>query len=263
MATPQLEDGFTRIANEILEAIITSPFNATQQKIILLLLRRSYGFNRKSCQLSISFIEKATGLSGRGIRTELNALIKTGVIDVTCEPTFNTPRELSFQKDYSKWSVAPQENCSSTENNSSTEEAQQQSGTTVPQGVELQLHSTVEAQFHSTEELQFHQERKIKDNIKKDIKDTLSCAAEETFNRFWTAYPKKVAKEDARKAWKKIKPNQELIDKIVIAVKAQSASEQWIKDNGQFIPNPATWLNRGQWEDEIKTAASKYRTEVY
>ena len=32
MATPQLEDGFTRIANEILEAIITSPFNATQQK---------------------------------------------------------------------------------------------------------------------------------------------------------------------------------------------------------------------------------------
>jgi hypothetical protein len=55
----------------------------------------------------------------------------------------------------------------------------------------------------------------------------------------------------------------ELAEKIISAVKAQSASEQWTKDNGQYIPNPATWLNRGQWEDEVKTAASKYRTEVY
>ena len=28
--------------------------------------------------------------------------------------------------------------------------------------------------------------------------------------------------------------------------------EQWIKDNGQFIPHAATWLRNKRWEDEIK-----------
>jgi hypothetical protein len=83
------------------------------------------------------------------------------------------------------------------------------------------------------------------------------------FKRFWDEYPKKVAKQDAIKAWKKLKLTDELAEKIISAVKAQSASEQWTKDNGQYIPNPSTWLNRGQWDDEVKTAASKYRTEVY
>lgn len=97
----------------------------------------------------------------------------------------------------------------------------------------------------------------------KEEKKILPSVIEESFNRFWTVYPKKVAKQDSLKAWKKVKPCAELVEKIVSAVKAQSASEQWTKENGQYIPNPATWLNRGQWDDEVKTAASKYRTEVY
>jgi hypothetical protein len=32
----------------------------------------------------------------------------------------------------------------------------------------------------------------------------------------------------------------------------QKTSAQWQKDNGQYIPNPATWLNQGRWDDEIK-----------
>lgn len=87
----------------------------------------------------------------------------------------------------------------------------------------------------------------------KNIKTTPSVT-DDSFDLFWSAYPKKTAKEDARKAWKKIKPNQELIEKIVSAVTAQKESDQWQKENGQYIPNPATWLNRGQWEDEVKAA---------
>lgn len=87
----------------------------------------------------------------------------------------------------------------------------------------------------------------------KNIKTT-SSVIDDSFNRFWTVYPKKVAKQDSLKAWKRIRPNEELIGRILSAVKAQLSSEQWIKDNGQYIPNPATWLNRGQWDDEIKTA---------
>jgi predicted phage replisome organizer len=70
----------------------------------------------------------------------------------------------------------------------------------------------------------------------------------EKFDRFWTAYPKKVGKEAARKAMAKVKAP---IETILTAIEQQKRSEQWTKDNGQFIPNPATWLNQGRWEDEL------------
>lgn len=68
---------------------------------------------------------------------------------------------------------------------------------------------------------------------------------------FWEAYPKKVAKAAALKAWKKLKPDQELTNTILAAIEKQKQSDQWRKDNGQYIPNPATWLNGGRWEEPL------------
>jgi len=79
----------------------------------------------------------------------------------------------------------------------------------------------------------------------------LSDVLEERFERFWSVYPKKVGKGDARKSFMKIKPSDALLGKMVTAVIAASASFQWKKDNGQFIPNPATWLNQQRWEDDV------------
>lgn len=72
------------------------------------------------------------------------------------------------------------------------------------------------------------------------------------FDDFWSVYPRKIAKPAALKAWNKIKPTKDMADKILSAVKVQSASEQWMKDGGQFIPHPATWLNGQRWEDEME-----------
>ena len=77
-------------------------------------------------------------------------------------------------------------------------------------------------------------------------------AIEVRFAEFWSAYPKKVAKQNALKAWKRLRPDAELHEKIMRAVNAQKRSEQWRRDNGRFIPNPATWLNGGQWDDELE-----------
>ena len=79
-----------------------------------------------------------------------------------------------------------------------------------------------------------------------DLKSTI-CADE--FEEFWKWYPKKIGKKDAYRAWQKAKdkPNLETILKAIAVAKQ---SEQWTKDNGQFIPNPSTWLNQGRWTDE-------------
>ena len=72
------------------------------------------------------------------------------------------------------------------------------------------------------------------------------------FDTFWKAYPKKVAKGDARKAWgqtERIRPD---IATLLDAIQAQMASDQWRKNEGQFIPYPATWLRQERWDDELK-----------
>ena len=70
------------------------------------------------------------------------------------------------------------------------------------------------------------------------------------FDEFWEAYPKKKAKEDARKAWAKLKPDETLGKVIIQAVEAAKKSKDWQKEKGQYIPHPATYLNGKRWEDE-------------
>lgn len=71
------------------------------------------------------------------------------------------------------------------------------------------------------------------------------------FAEFWSAYPTKVGKQPARKAFDKVKvPVKTLVD----AIERQKCSSQWSKDGGQYIPNPATWLNQQRWEDILPEA---------
>lgn len=79
-------------------------------------------------------------------------------------------------------------------------------------------------------------------------------AGASAFDVFWQAYPKKVGKLAAKKAFDKANvPVETLLD----ALERQKCGEQWQKNNGQFIPNPATWLNQGRWEDEQPIHAQK------
>ena len=80
------------------------------------------------------------------------------------------------------------------------------------------------------------------------------------FELFWAAYPRKVGKQAAKKAFSKVSvPVKTLID----AVNSQKNSEQWRRDNGQYIPNPATWLNQGRWDDVLTEAGAQPTKEEY
>ena len=70
------------------------------------------------------------------------------------------------------------------------------------------------------------------------------------FDRFWGAYPRKVSKADARKAFAKLNPDTALVEDMLRALDWQKRLPEWTKDGGQFIPYPATWLNARRWEDE-------------
>jgi uncharacterized protein YdaU (DUF1376 family) len=74
--------------------------------------------------------------------------------------------------------------------------------------------------------------------------------ADEGFDIFWAAYPKKVAKPEALKAWLRIAPDEALMQAIMAGLQRAKQSREWTKDDGQFIQYPSTWLNQQRWTDE-------------
>ena len=86
----------------------------------------------------------------------------------------------------------------------------------------------------------------IKDKKRKNIKKENL----ELFNQFWQAYPYKKSKGQAEKAWKKINPDETLLNEMLKSIEKAKRSQNWNKDNGEYIPYPATWLNAKGWEDE-------------
>ena len=75
-----------------------------------------------------------------------------------------------------------------------------------------------------------------------------SCADDGGFAEFWKVYPRKVGKLAAERAWKRHRPP---LSEVLAALEAWRNSPEWLKDGGRYIPHPATWVNRGGWEDEL------------
>ncbi|MFR9308877.1 MAG: hypothetical protein ACLVLJ_00940 [Hydrogeniiclostridium mannosilyticum] len=88
------------------------------------------------------------------------------------------------------------------------------------------------------------------------------------FEEFWKSFPKKASKGSALKAWNKLRPGKELREKIMAAIERAKKSEQWNRENGRFIPYPATWLHAQGWEDELEPqnkakAQTTYNIEAF
>jgi hypothetical protein len=105
----------------------------------------------------------------------------------------------------------------------------------------------------------YFRENKRKQRLSKTVQDIPKTSASvsasdkrererDDFELFWQSYPRKVGKKAALNAWNKAtdKPH---VDDVIKAVTAQKAGKEWMKEGGQYIPHPTTWLNQGRWND--------------
>lgn len=113
--------------------------------------------------------------------------------------------------------------------------------TTVQEGIEPQFISSIYTKGYNKEDILMSEKG---ENKKKFFVSG--------FELFWEKYPRKTAKAKALSSWLKLKPDEELRDEIIAGVLKYCMSDQWQKDDGQFIPHPATFLNQKRWEDDIK-----------
>ena len=109
MANPQKENGYVPIANHLMEALYKSDFSMNEYKILLCIIRFSYGFNQKSCSLSLLNIEHYTGIARPNISRTLKRLHERHVITIISAHGV-IPQRLSIQKNYEEWGVISSDN---------------------------------------------------------------------------------------------------------------------------------------------------------
>ena len=63
---------------------------------------------------------------------------------------------------------------------------------------------------------------------------------------FWQMYPRKIDKDRARRAWKKLSPDRAMANAILEGLRNWKKCDQWQEE--RFIPHPTTWLNGRRWE---------------
>ena len=101
MINPQLEDGYTRIADEILENMARIKLSPTQYRIIFVVWRYTYGFNRKNHHLSLSFLSEATGCDRRTVRRSVNQMLERRIL--LEKGVKGQTRILEFNKKVTEW----------------------------------------------------------------------------------------------------------------------------------------------------------------
>lgn len=100
----------------------------------------------------------------------------------------------------------------------------------------------------------------IKENIKRKDNDDILML----FDSFWKVYPRKVAKKEAKKSWKRVCKNKETYNSIMKALTTQIVAYKWDK-NIQYCPHPSTWLNQERWNDvvEVTNGTNKKSSSEY
>lgn len=99
---PQAENGHTRIANELLEAILIADFSKRQQKIILAIIRKTYGYNKTSDDMTVSQLALLTGIAAPHVSTTIKELIASSVV---IAGSGRYGKTLSINKLYDQWGV--------------------------------------------------------------------------------------------------------------------------------------------------------------
>lgn len=167
MVGAQLEDGYTRIANEILEHIAKIDLCGSQRRIIDIIWRYTYGFKRKEHEFSNNFLAKATNMDKKYCREQLKKLIDKRIILVIKEGTYSSSKVLAFNKHFEQWhGYFPL-------------------GNEYPPGEDLppreEIHPTPGEENYPTSGEYTHptpgvdippQERKLKDNLKENFKES-------------------------------------------------------------------------------------------
>lgn len=106
MANVQLENGYTRIANELLQALVMFSLSGAELAVCLIIIRLTYGYQKKQAQISYGAISKLTGLQRLSVARTIKHLVKNKVLGMQKTKGNRNANILWINKDYATWTVS-------------------------------------------------------------------------------------------------------------------------------------------------------------
>jgi phage replication O-like protein O len=217
MAGPQVEDGYMPIANELLEAILRYPFGKRHLKVLLALMRKTYGYRKKADELSATQIANMTGIPRQHVA---QALVELSRMRVVLKQDGKHANSLSINKNYGQWG-------SPKTGQGSPETGQSQNRTSASpetgQGVVLK---------------QDTQKTTPKNNSKKQYMADFEAA--------WIAYPKRAGgnpKARALKAWQaRLAAGVDPADMLAGVERYAAFCEATDKNGTEYVKQAATFF---------------------
>ncbi|MGB8422215.1 replication protein [Paraburkholderia sp.] len=254
-ASPQLENGYTRLANEILDALLLAGLTSRQWAVVMAVIRKTYGYNKKSDDIGLSQLQAMTRIDKAHLSRTVRELEAMRVLSRTVG---THGHHLGLNKKIAQWGLLIQQ----------PQLPKQQPLLKEQPGVaESATLGVAESAIRGLPKQQ-PQKTRLKDKVKTTPKDMSAGALAERFEKFYSIYPKKRNRADAEKAFAKLNPDDSLLSVIVEAVEvAKRSRDDWRRDGGKYIPYPASWLNAKGWTDEpdqiAYTAAELAVIETY
>lgn len=148
----------------------------------------------------------------------------------------------------------------SKQNNSKSEAKQQQNLSKTLANSEYEYE--YENEYENDNEYDSNEDNNEDNKTARKRESLLTKTQEAQFNQFWEAYPRKVSKANAAKAWAKINPDDELTEKIISAIGTAKRLDERFREM-KFTPHPASWLNAQSWEDEFAEGGSSESYEQF
>ncbi|MCH8055975.1 MAG: replication protein [Deltaproteobacteria bacterium] len=101
MADVQIAHGYTRIANELMEAFCRINLSSYESRIVWFVIRKTYGFNRKMDRISLRQFSQGTGIRHQHARRAIKSLVDKHIL--TTHP--ESPQRILYgiQKNHEKW----------------------------------------------------------------------------------------------------------------------------------------------------------------
>lgn len=222
-----------QVPNIILDAVMRKVSHA-EFKVLMAIVRKTYGWHKKSDRISLSQFVELTSVSERKVIDSLRSL--KWIINTHKLPNGTTEYSLNIEAVVS------------------VDGPELSSGDGEDQNPELAAVGSELSSEFLTENPEVSSDTKpnLKPTITKPTNNTPTPSEKKVeknrFEEFWKAYPRKRGKGQAERAWRKNAKGN--VDRILAALKEQKQWPDWRKEEGKYIPYPATWLNSKRWEDE-------------
>lgn len=248
--SPQLENGYTRVANELLDALIQAKLSSRQWAVVMAVIRKTYGFNKKEDDIGLSQLSEMTGIAKSHVSVAVRDLETRGIIT---RRKGMYGHKLGINKRFTTWTTVTKSVTPVTTLVTVTD--------SVAKGYQTGTAGVTEPVTPPVTESVTTKDNPSKDKQKTKPKDMrASQAMLERFERFYAAYPRKRSRGQAEKTFAKLNPDEQLLTEILSGIERAMKSADW--QNPKFIPHPSSWLNDKGWLDDVQTKFSDLERAV-